>query len=188
MSAIKEANHTYSSYSFATYCENLEKLKKGKPVEEETDNPNYRQSQRKVDQDKRAHSDNKNDGKNAQQNTDSSAQKKTAADQRRKAKEKERDSKKLMPYEYTSQKEAERAASHLGLHGSHTSGNGIYKPGSSEYSLRDAVHRKKDKQKMRGGHGARGHHSESVEGLSTGVGIANPEQVLAVVKRVVRGE
>jgi hypothetical protein len=184
---MNESKHTFSSYNFATYCEKVEELKKGKSVEEETDNPNYRQGQRKIDSEKRAGSKG-GDGKDAKGKTDSSAQKQTTAKQRRDEKEKERDSKKLMPYEYTSQKEAERAASHLGLHGSHTSGNGIYKPGSSEYSLRDAVHRKKDKQKMRGGHGARGHHSESVEGLSTGVGIANPEQVLSVVKRVVRGD
>lgn len=182
MGTFNEAKHTYSTYSFATYCENLEKLEKEKSVEEETDNPNYRQGQRKIDQEKRANAGSKGDS--AEDKTASAAQKKALAAQRRKQKEREHDAKKLLPYEYTSQKEAERAASHLGLHGSHTAGNGIYKPGSSEYALRDAVHRKKQKQKMRGGYLRR----ESTEGLSTGVGIENPEQVLAVIKRVVRGE
>lgn len=153
-------------------------------VSEETDNPNYRQGQRKVDSDKRAHSDDKDKGKSAADKTDSAAQRKEKSTQRRREKEKDRASKKLMPYEYADQKQAERASQHLGLHGSHTSGNGIYKPGSSEHSLRDAVHQKKEKQKMKGGH----FHREEAEGLSTGVGIANPEQVLGIVKRIVRGE
>jgi hypothetical protein len=37
------------------------------------------------------------------------------------------------------------------MHGSHTTGNGIYKPGTSDMSLRDAVARKKQKQRMRSG-------------------------------------
>jgi hypothetical protein len=69
----------------------------------------------------------------------------------RQAKEKERQSKKLLPYEFTDQKDAELAGKHLGINGAHATGNGIYKPGSSDFSLRDAVARKKSKQRMRGG-------------------------------------
>jgi len=75
---------------------------------------------------------------------------KEKAKENRAEKESQRKSKKLLPYEFTDQKDAERAAGHLGMHGSHTKGNGIYKPGSSDYSLRDAVARKKSKQKMSG--------------------------------------
>jgi hypothetical protein len=156
-------------------------------LREQTENPNHRNAQKKLDHEKNVHTgdgpDNKKDDKQGGEH-DSPAQRKTQSNERRKQKEKERSQKKLMPYEFASQKEAERAASHLGLQGSHTSGNGIYKPGSSEYSLRDAVHRKKEKQKMKGGR----FHREEAEGLSTGIGIANPEQIFGVVKRIVKGE
>ena len=81
---------------------------------------------------------------------------KSPEDRKQKSKEKRaekeqlRKSKKLLPYEFTDQKDADRTAGHLGIHGSHSTGNGIYKPGSSDYSLRDAVARKKSKQKMHG--------------------------------------
>lgn len=140
-----------------------------------------------VEKDEKGNDKNKYDPdkkKKADNERDSDPQKKQDAKNKRNEKEKEREKKKLMPYEFSSQKEAERAASHLGLHGSHTAGNGIYKPGSSEHSLRDAVHRKKAKQKMKGGR----FHREEAEGLSTGAGIANPDVVLGVVKRVVKGD
>jgi len=80
----------------------------------------------------------------------SEAQRKEKARQARQEKERLRQTKKLLPYEFTDQKDAERSAGHLGIHGAHTTGNGIYKPGSSDYSLRDAVAKKKSKQRMRG--------------------------------------
>ncbi len=80
----------------------------------------------------------------------SPADKKRKEQAKRQAKEKERKAKKLLPYEFASQKDADRSGGHLGLHGSHAAGNGIYKPGSSDFSLRDAVAQKKQKQAMRG--------------------------------------
>lgn len=81
---------------------------------------------------------------------ESDQDRKEKAKQNRDAKEKERKSKKLLPYEFASQKDAEKSGGHLGLTGAHDTGNGIYKPGSSDYSLRDAVARKKEKQNSKG--------------------------------------
>ena len=91
------------------------------------------------------------DAKHAADNSrESSVDKKKKSKEKRAAKEKERKDKKLLPYEFINQKDAERAGGHLGIHGSHTTGNGIYKPGSSDTTLRGAVAQKKAKQKMRG--------------------------------------
>ena len=103
---------------------------------------NKQQSQKKKDQKKAAET--KKDPNETEQD------RKEKAKDTRKEKERLRQSKKLLPYEYTDQKDADRSAGHLGIHGSHTTGNGVYKPGSSDYSLRDAVAKKKSKQKMRG--------------------------------------
>jgi hypothetical protein len=103
---------------------------------------NKKQSQAKKDEKKNP---------NAEKTNLSPDDKKRKDQEKRKEKENDRKSKKLLPYEFTDQKDAERAAGHLGLHGSHGTGNGIYKPGSSDYALRDAVSRKKAKQKQRGG-------------------------------------
>jgi hypothetical protein len=102
---------------------------------------NAKQSQAKKDEKKNP---------NADKSTQSPDDKKRKEVEKRKEKESDRKSKKLLPYEFTDQKDAERSAGHLGMHGAHGTGNGIYKPGSSEYSLRDAVARKKDKQRQRG--------------------------------------
>jgi len=98
-------------------------------------------------------------------------------------KKKEREDNKLLPYEFTSQKDAERAAGHLGLNGAHSAGSGVYKPGSSEFSLRDAVHRKKEKQKTHGGVASRFHES-----LDTGAGLAMTDPVVFQVKKTVRNK
>ena len=103
---------------------------------------NKKQSQDKKD--KKKASETKSDP------NESPEDKKEKSKEKRAEKERDRKAKKLLPYEFTDQKDAERAGGHLGIHGSHASGNGIYKPGSSDYSLRDAVARKKAKQKMRG--------------------------------------
>ena len=117
----------------------------GKPSklnEELPSDHNKKQSQAKKDEKKNP---------NADKSTQSPDDKKRKEVEKRKEKESDRKSKKLLPYEFTDQKDAERSGGHLGLHGAHGTGNGIYKPGSSDYALRDAVARKKDKQRQRGG-------------------------------------
>lgn len=105
---------------------------------------NKQQSQAKKDKKKAAET------KPVTDKDDSGEKKKEKAKESRDEKERARKAKKLLPYEFVSQKDAERSAGHLGLHGAHTAGNGVYKPGSSDYSLRDAVAAKKAKQKQRG--------------------------------------
>jgi hypothetical protein len=83
------------------------------------------------------------DKKSNPQSTEKRKEKEKSA---REGEERERKNKKLLPYEFINQKDAEKAGGHLGIHGSHTSGGGVYKPGSSDYSLRDAVAKKKSKQ------------------------------------------
>jgi hypothetical protein len=145
---LKENVHTAASYEVATYCqEAAEKTKK-------TFLKGLREKAECFKEDSVLPGD---DGKKAKKKSDDGKDKNLSPEDRkekakdaRAEKEKERKSKKLLPYEFTSQEDAERASGHLGLQGSHSAGNGIYKPGSSDYSLRDAVARKKQKQKMKG--------------------------------------
>jgi hypothetical protein len=96
-------------------------------------------------------SDEKKEKDDPKNSADSKEQSKQKSKEERQAKTKERERKKLLPYEFDSQKDAERSSGHLGISGSHLSGAGIYKPGSSDQSLRDAVSRKKQKEKMKTG-------------------------------------
>jgi len=116
--------------------------------EEQPSEYNQKQSQDKKDQKSQ---ETTNSGDKKQDDNRAKWEKKKRSADKKKAEEKERSTKKLLPYEFTDQKDAERAAGHLGMHGSHTTGNGIYKPGTSDMSLRDAVARKKQKQRMRSG-------------------------------------
>jgi len=123
---------------------------KEKRIEEANQPSDYNRQQSSETKDQKSQ-EQKASGQKQNDNRLQYEKKKKAAD-KRKAEEKERETKKLLPYEFTNQKDAERAAGHLGLNGSHTTGNGIYKPGSSDMSLRDAVARKKAKQHMRSGY------------------------------------
>lgn len=95
---------------------------------------------------------------------DSQEQGKEKAKQTRQEKQKKREDKKLLPYEFDSQKDAEKSSGHLGIQGSHLGGSGIYKPGTSDSSLRDAVAKKKQKEKMHSGK-----VNESVRALITNI-------------------
>jgi hypothetical protein len=129
-----------------------------------------------VDKTEREHEDKK---KQADDSRNADPDKKQKSKEKFADKKKERESKKLLPYEFTSQKDATRAASHLGLNGAHSAGSGIYKPGSSEFALRDAVHQKKEKQRARGS--KRFHES-----LDTGLGLAMVEPIITQIKRTMK--
>lgn len=98
-----------------------------------------------------ADDDSNSSSTNAEDNPNTELEKKVAQKKKRAKKQAERIKKKLLPYEFDNAKDATRTAGHLGVNGAHISGNGIYKPGSSDFALRDAVARKKAKQALTSG-------------------------------------
>jgi len=110
---------------------------------------NKTQSQAKKDQ-KKAGETKKDPNAPKKDPNETEEDRKEKGKEKREEKERLRKSKKLLPYEFTDQKDAERTAGHMGIHGAHATGNGIYKPGTSDSSLRDAVAKKKAKQKTYG--------------------------------------
>lgn len=106
--------------------------------------------------------------------------KKEASKKKREAKAKKREQEKLLPYEFDNQKDAEKAGTHLSINGTHLSGGNIYRPGSSEQSLRNAVAIKKQKQKMKSGK-----ITEDSEG-NIAIGFTDLPDVIRRIKESVR--
>lgn len=136
----KKSNKDLGSYSSKKGAEKREKqVEYFKHVNEDSELPG-----------KDGDQEHKDALKDADDSREADSDKKQKSKERRAQKEKKRQDKKLLPYEFLTQADAEKNATHLGIKGSHTSGNGIWSPGSSENVLRDAVYKKKAKQKASG--------------------------------------